>query len=146
MVSFSRLITRATVMCVHPSQSKLLAVNLKTSIVFGFVPSGPLIAALENLLQRPGVLATPRDLESWAEIKVLHGSKTLRAALEGFAYADTPPSHNISLPFHRRPLRVAPHRVPSRNVLSLSTRILRRSQLPFLRSPHDGGDPCRKGC
>ena len=90
MISILHLIRRAPAVLVRPPQSKLLALNIQKSIRLGVDPSTLPIAALEDLIQRPGVLATPRDLEAWARIDVLLGSKSLRAALEGFASADRP--------------------------------------------------------
>ena len=91
----SRLLHRVTAVCSLPPQSTGLAKNIGKLLALGVAPSAIPMAALKKLMQRPGVLATPRDLKEWAEIEVLHGS-TLRAALEGFASSDTPLTHNVA--------------------------------------------------
>ena len=93
MVLFSRLVRRATAVCTIPAQSTQLAINI--SLAHGVSPLALPIAALEELIQRPGVLATPRDLMAWVRIDVLRGS-TLRAALEGFASSNTPIPHYVA--------------------------------------------------
>ena len=95
-VSVFHLLRRAPVVCTLPPQSTQLAINVDKLIRLGVYPSDLPIAALEELTQRPGVLASPRDVQVWAEIDVLCGSKTLRAAIEGFASVDTPISHNVA--------------------------------------------------
>ena len=85
-----------TAVCALPPQSTELAKNIQSLLALGVAPSAIPIAALEKLIQRPGVLTTLRDLDAWAEIAVLHGS-TLRTALEGFASSNTPiPSHFVA--------------------------------------------------
>ena len=91
-----RLLCRVTAVCALPPQSTDLAINIGKLLALGVAPSALPLAALKELMQRPGILPTPRDLQAWAEIEVLHGS-TLRAALDGFAYSNTPiPSHYVA--------------------------------------------------
>ena len=60
-------------MCFLPPQSTDLAINIGKLLALGVAPSAIPLAALKELIQRPGVLATPRDLQYWAEIEVLGG-------------------------------------------------------------------------
>ena len=90
----SRLLRRVTAVCAIPSQSTELAKNIRSLLALGVAPSALPMVALKKLMWRPGVLATPSDLDAWAKIAVLHGS-TLRAALEGFASSDTPISSHF---------------------------------------------------
>ena len=91
----SRLLCRVTAVCTLPPQSTELAVNIGKLLALGVAPSALPLAALKELIQRPGVLATPRDLQAWADIEVFRGS-TLRAALEGFASSNTPIFHYVA--------------------------------------------------
>ena len=95
-VSLFHILRRGPAVCIRPPQSTHLAINMQAAIKLGFSPSSLPIAALELLLQRPGVLDTPRNLQAWTDLECVVRSPKLRTALESFASEDTPVSHYVA--------------------------------------------------